>query len=303
MLPPFGDGVNPNKLSNLLDSVLEDCRFSPFPHRPETELPYYLEHADANRPFEPRFVLALNGLDDVASRLSLSADQIALGVSVRSRQLKMYKTFDSWPVADVPARWSPAASDMDAVQTGGALEFVLAVRVVVDDPTLAAHGLDLGKVLCRREFAIRQRVHAAAFPFSWREFGGDTEYPAELLWAIKWHDATDENRFSHPVSDVLTVYMNKAAEERLNSMNAVTGKSDFAWKMLAAEIIAQIWSEVLRGTSVDPDPSDNETLVGQVYDKLAKASGMAYADIRALGREEGLLALRSHIAKIIGVVA
>ena len=302
MLPPFGDGVSPNKLSNLLDNVLAKCRFSPFPHVPETESPYYLEQMDADRPLEPRFVFKLDGLDEVTKHLSVSADCLALGVSVRSRKLKMYKAIASWPVTDVPPQWSPTSTDMKSVQTRDALEFVLSVRVIADDPVLATHGLGLGKVLCRKDFAIWQHVHAVAFPFSWREFGGNTEYPAELLWAIKWYDTADD-RFSRPIGDVLTVYMNKAAEERLHSMNAAAGRGDFAWKLLAAEIIVQIWGDVLKGTSVDPDPTEDDTLVGQVYSKLAKASGRAYADIRELGSEDGLTELRSHVAKMIGVVA
>ena len=303
MLPPFGDGVSPNKLSNLLDNVLAKCQFSPFPHRPETESSYYLEQMDAGRPFEPRFVFSLNRLDEVAEHLSVSADRLALGVSVRSRKLKMYKAIASWPVADVPRQWSPKAIDIKSVQTRDALEFVLSVRVIADDPMLATHGLGRGMVLCRKEFPIRHRADASVFPFSWREFGGDTEYPAELLWAIKWHDDADDDRFARPIRDVLTVYMNKAAEEHLNSMNAATGRGDFAWKMLAAEIIVQIWSDVLRGTAVDPDPSENDTLVGQVYGKLASESGRTYADIRALGSDDGLTELRSYVAKIIGVVS
>lgn len=303
MLPPFGNGVSPNKLSNLLDNVLAKCQFSPYPDRPETESAYYLEQMDADRPFEPRFVFQLNGLDEIAEHLSVPADRLALGVSVRSRKLKMYEAIASWPVTDVPPRWSPKSIDMKSVQTRDALEFVLSVRVIADDPALETRGLGGGMVLCRKEFAIRHHVDAAAFPFSWREFGGDTEYPAELLWAVKWHDDTDDDRFSRPIRDVLTVYMNKAAEEHLHSMNAATDKGDFAWKMLAAEIIVQIWSDVLRGTSVDPDPSENDTLVGQIYGKLAKESGRPYADIRALGSDDGLTELRSYVAKIIGVVA
>ncbi len=188
------------------------------------------------------------------------------------------------------------------MQAGGALEFILAIRVVVDAPILAQHGVGIGKVLCRREFAIRQRIDAVSFPFSWRQFGADTSYPSELLWAIKWKDATGEERYLRPIGDVLTVYMNKAAEERLNAMNAAAGKGDLTWRMLAAEIITLIWSEVLRGTENEPDPTDTDTLAGQVYERLANRSGRAYADIRGMVEEEGLLELRSHVARIVGVV-
>ena len=189
------------------------------------------------------------------------------------------------------------------MQAGGGLEFILAIRIVADATILAQHGLGVGMVLCRREFAIRQRVDAVSFPFSWRQFGADTDYPSELLWAIKWEDQNREEPYLRPISEVLTVYMNKAAEERLNAMNAAAGKGDLAWKILAAEIITLIWSEVLKGTESEPDPADTDTLAGQVYHRLATVSGRAYGDIRGMVEDDpGLLELRSHVARIVGVV-
>ena len=84
--------------------------------------------------------------------------------------------------------------------------------------------------------------------------------------------------------------------------NALFGKGEMVWKMLAAEIIVLIWSEVLKGVSIDPDPSDTETLAGQVYAHLARASGKSYGDLRDMVEEDGLLEIRSCVAKIIGVV-
>ena len=189
------------------------------------------------------------------------------------------------------------------MQAGGGLEFILAIRIVADAPILAQHGLGVGKVLCRREFAVRQRIDAVSFPFSWRQFGADTNYPSELLWAIRWEDATGEESYLRPIGEVLTVYMNKTAEERLNAMNAAAGKGDLTWRMLAAEIITLIWSEVLRDPESEPDPTDTDTLAGQVYHRLASISGHAYGDIRGMVEDDpGLLELRSHIARIVGVV-
>lgn len=302
LLPPFGDGLNPNHLSNRLDGLLDGCRFCPFSREPTTEPSYYLESAEMQRKLEPLFLFKVDGVDEVLTSLALTESQLELVVSARNRRLRRYKRLGRWSLAERPERWFPRPEDLAEMQTGGGMEFILAVRIVGDDPTLAEHGLGPGKVLSRREFAVRQRIDAVAFPFSWREFGGDTEYPSELLWAIKWEDATDEDRYSRPVSEVLTVYMNKAAEEGLNALNAVPGQRDVVWKMLAAEIVVQIWSEVLRGTTDDPEPSDTETLAGQVYDRLAKASGRSYGDIREMAKEDGLLELRSHVARIIGVV-
>ena len=29
-IPPFGDGTDPNTISNILDNILSQCRFAPF---------------------------------------------------------------------------------------------------------------------------------------------------------------------------------------------------------------------------------------------------------------------------------
>lgn len=303
MLPPFGDGASPNSLSSLLDNVLEGCGFAPFAGPLTTDPSYYLEPAEADNSLNPKFSFTVSRIDEVASRLPVSEDQMEIVVSARSRRLKRYFPLGRWSLPDAPARWSPESQDLAALPPGGDTDFIVAIRIVADGPALSADGLGPGKVLCRREFAVRRRVDAVAFPFSWREFGADTEYPPELLWAIRWKDAdTDADRFARPIDDVLTVYMNKAAEPRLVAMNAAAGKGDLAWRMLASEIMTLIWSEVLKGTWSTPDPTDQETLAGQVYARLAKASGKAYDDLPAMAEEHGLLELRSHIAKILGVV-
>ena len=302
LLPPFGDGHNPNYLSNRLDGLLEDCQFCPFSRELTTEPSYYLESTETDRLLEPRFGFAVNGIDEVLNSLALTESQLELVVSARNRRLRRYKPLGRWSLTERPELWSPAPEALDEMQTGDGMEFILAIRIIADDPILAERGLGLGKVLCRREFAVRQHIDAVTFPFSWREFGSGTDYPPELLWAIKWEDTADDNRYSRPVDEVLTVYVNKAAEEGLKALSAVPRQRDLAWKMLAAEIVVQIWSEVLRGTSEDPEPSDTETLAGQVYDRLAKTSGRSYGDLREMVNEEGLLELRSHVAQIIGVV-
>lgn len=302
LLPPFGDGLNPNQLSNRLDSLLEGCRFCPFSREPTTESPYYLESTETDRPIKPLFVFTVDGIDEMLDSLSLAKSQLELVVSARNRYLRRYKALGQWSVAEHPEHWSPASKDLEEMQTGGGLDFILAVRVVADGPTMAEQGLGPGKVLCRREFAVRPRVNAVAFPFSWREFGKNTGYPSELLWAIKWEDVMDDERFYRPISEVLTVYMNKAAEERLVAVNALPGQGELVWRMLAAEIVVLIWSEVLKGTSIDPDTSDTDTLAGQVYTHLARVSRRNYGDLRDMANEEGLLELRSCVAKIIGVV-
>lgn len=303
LLPPFGDGLNPNHLSNRLDSMLANCRFCPFSREPTVESSYYLEPAEVDRLIHPLFVFVLHDIAEVLDSLSLAESQLELVVSVRNRRLKRYKVLGRWSVAECPERWSPAAHDLDDMQTGGGIEFILAFRVTAVAPALTEQGLRPGKVLCRREFAVRQRVDAVVFPFSWREFGNDTDYPPELLWAVKWENATDDDHFFAPISEALTVYMNAAAEGALVTMNnALFGKGEMVWKMLAAEIIVLIWSEVLKGVSIDPDPSDTETLAGQVYAHLARASGKSYGDLRDMVEEDGLLEIRSCVAKIIGVV-
>lgn len=302
-MPPFGDGSSPNSLSNLLANVLEDCRFAPFAGSFAEGSTYYLEPPEVDRPIDPKFSFAVNSIDEVLSCLPLSAAQMELVVSARSRRLKRYFRLGQWSLAEVPSsQWSPPSRKSASIPPGGGVDFIVAIRVVADDRALAAQGLGLGKVLCRREFAVKLHVNASTFPFSWREFGADSEYPSELLWTVRWKDVDHEDPYSRPIDEVLTVYMNKAAEQRILAMNAAAGKGDLTWKMLAAEILTLIWSEVLKGTETDPDPTDQESLAGQVYTRLAKSSGRAYGELPGMVRERGLLELRANIAKILGVV-
>ena len=71
LIPPFGDGTDPNALSNVLDGMLAKCRFSPFTDVPLLEGDsYVLSIDDAEKPICPRFELVVDQLDDLGRRLS-----------------------------------------------------------------------------------------------------------------------------------------------------------------------------------------------------------------------------------------
>ena len=73
--------------------------------------------------------------------------------------------------------------------------------------------------------------------------------------------------------------------------------------MLAAEITTQIWADVLTNIEYEPDESDTETLGGQVFANLSRASELPYADVKGLVEEdEYLTKLRNCIARILRVV-
>ena len=159
-------------------------------------------------------------------------------------------------------------------------------------------------MLCRREFSIKEGVQRYSFPLQWVKFGGDTGFPEESLWAIRWLDPSDEYRFDLPVDQVLIVYGNEKAEARLKAMGEVTGANDLAWRMLAAEITTQIWSDVLRKTEYEPAETDTETLIGQIFAWLSRVGQMPYADIRELAeQDDSLTELRGLVAKVFNVVS
>ncbi len=307
LIPPFGDGSSPHGIFRLLGSALAKCRFAPFPNRGWVDgETYTLNPLEVNTPLEPRLDIVVDGIEDLTDRLGVSGGDLSVGVSVRSRHLKRYDALEQWRIDALPAEpWSPSPNKLGHLQSGRGIDFIVAIRVSRNSTRLARLGLELGKVLCRREFSIRESVDTSTFPFEWVEFGGDSEYPRELLWAIRWNDsADDEDRFSRPVHEVLTVLVNKRAERSLTDMGAVRSAGDLAWKMLAAEITTQIWSDVLANIEEEPNEDDTETLAGQVFAHLSRASGKPYAEIEGLADQDDSLAeLRALIAKILRVVA
>ena len=305
-IPPFGDGSHPNRVSNVLDSVLAPCRFAPFPEsRFVSNEPYYLNSEEVDLEVEPRFQIALDRVDELVSALGAREDDIRLSLSARSRHLMRYEVLKEWDLSNIPAKaWSPHPESLRSLQSHRDMSFILAMRVVADRPALRRNGLDPGMVLCRKEFNVKEPVISSNFPFEWVKFGEETGYPDEMLWVVKWKvDAADESPYDRPVDEVLTVWGNSKAEAALLKMGGAAGSRNLAWKMLAAEITTEIWWEVITKIEQPPPDSDDSTLAGQAFSRLSMASGRHYEEIHGLRNEEdGRVELREMISIILKVV-
>lgn len=305
-IPPFGDGTHPNRVSNLLDSALAPCRFAPFPASGfVSDEPYYLNSQEVDFEVEPRFQIALDHVHELVAALDARKDDLKLSLSVRSRHLMRYEVLKEWDLSNIPAQaWSPDPDSLRPLQSHRDMSFILAMRVVADRPALRKNGLDPGKVLCRKEFNVREPVSSSNFPFEWRKFGEETDYPEEMLWVVNWKvDAADESPYDRPVDEVLTVWGNSKAEAALLKMGGVAGSRNLAWKMLAAEITTEIWWEVISTIEELPSDADERTLAGQVFSSLSMECGKSYDEIHGLrDDEDGRVELRKLISTIIKVV-
>lgn len=304
LIPPFGDGADPNALSNVLDGVLAKCRFSPFSDVPLLdEATHVLSIEDAEKPICPRFELVIDQLDELERRLSLHAEDLAVGLSVRSRHLRRYEVLEKWTVDEVQEAWSPDPAILEKFQSGRGIEFVLGIQVTTQSEALALQGLEAGKIICRRVFAVALPTENFSFPFQWVKFGGDTEYPEDALWVIEWSEPEGGRQYELPVDQVLKVLANERAQEPLRLAGGVHGANDIAWRMLAADITTQIWADVLKNYEGEPKEDDTETLVGQIYARLSRVSGLPYPEIRGLvQRDDSLVSLRNYVTTILRVV-
>ena len=305
LIPPFGDGTDPNSLSNVLDTVLTKCRFSPFPDGLLLdETTYVLSIDDAERTICPQFELVIGQLDELERRLSLRAEDLAVGLSVRSRHFRRYEVLERWAVDEVPEVWSPDSAKLEKFQSERGMEFVLGIQISVHRAALALQGLEAGKVICRKVFSVTMPSENFGFPCRWRKFGGDTEYPEEALWVIEWNEPEDGRQYELPVDQVLIVLINEKAQEPLRLTGSVHGTNDIAWKILAADITTQIWADVLADYEGEPKEDDTETLVGQIFARLSRVSGLPYPEIRgSVAPDDSLVSLRNHVTKILRVVA
>ena len=305
-IPPFGDGTHPNRVSNLLDNVLASCRFAPFPESGFVGYePYYLKFEEIDLEVHPRFHVELDRVDELISALGVLEDDLRLSLSVRSRHLMRYEVLNEWSLSTIPANaWSPDRENLQPLQSNRDMSFILAIRVVADRTALRKNGLDPGKVLCRKEFNVREPISSSSFPFEWRKFSEETDYPEEMLWVVNWKvDATDEGPYDRPVDEVLTVWGNSKAGSTLGKLSGVTGSRNLAWKMLAAEITTEIWWEVISKIDQPPSDVDEHTLAGQVFSKLSMESGKSYDEIYGFRNDEdGRVELRKLISTIIKVV-
>ena len=305
-IPPFGDGTHPNRVSNLLDSALEPCRFAPFPESGFiSNEPYYLKSEELDVEVNPRFQIVVDHIQELVDALGASKDDLNLSLSVRNRHLMRYDILKEWGLSNIPIQaWSPDPDSLRPLQSHRDMSFILSMRVVADKPSLRENGLEPGKVLCRKEFNVREPVSSHNFPFEWRKFGEETDYPEEMLWVVDWKvDSSDDNPYDRPVDEVLTVWCNSKAESALQKMGTITGSRNLAWKMLAAEITTEIWWEVISTIVEPPSDGDERTLAGQVFSGLSMESGKSYDELHELRNEvNGRVELRKLISTIIKVV-
>ena len=301
-IPPFGDGSNPGQVSQAIGSALDSCRFAPFPDKPMAgDRTYILESYEYDKELEPRFELKLDSAENLALSVGATSADLCLSVSARTRHIKRYWALDEWELNAVPENWRPKQQLLRNLPIHSDISFIVAIRVVSDKPGLRKNGLDPGKVISRREFAIRKPTDPS-FPFQWVDFE-ETDYPNEMLWVIKWKELDDQS-YDLPVEDVLTVWMNKKAEEPLMKIAEISQGRNIGWKMLAAEITTEIWHEVLTKIEDVPNEDEYDSLAGQIFTKLARESGKSYAEILdiAKGDEDARTELRSFVSQIVKVV-
>ena len=217
--------------------------------------------------------------------------------------MRRYEILERWSVDEVPEIWSPDPAKLERFQSGRGMEFVLGIQVFAQREALVHQGLEAGKVICRKVFSVNLPADNFGFPCRWAKFGGDTDYPEEALWVIEWNESDDGRQYELPVDQVLTVLVNERAEEPLRLVGGAHGANDIAWKMLAADITTQIWADVLAKYEGEPKEEDTETLVGQIFARLSRVSGLAYPEIQGLvERDDSLVSLRSFVTKILRVV-
>ena len=310
ILSPFGDGTQPHRVSNLLNSTLASCEFMPFPDgKFSIDSTYYLLASDNERDIEPSFKFVLNNSDEMTKSIGADKSDLSLIVSVRNNYLKRYRPIGEWNLVEVPTSpWLPKSADLQNLQSHKSMSFIIAMRVSNNTPRLRKTGLDYGKVLCRREFHVREPSDSgASFPFEWFEFGPPTEYPDELLWAIEWLPTEEDgNPYMRPVKEALIVRGNTKAQQMLLDMNRVPGTRGLAWKSIASEIVTDIWSTVISNCEDDlpVEGSDDDTLAGQVFKRLSSEAGIPYEEVPSLIADApDYTELRKVVARAIKVVA
>ncbi|MXY22112.1 MAG: hypothetical protein F4Y49_12370 [Dehalococcoidia bacterium] len=306
ILSPFGDGRHPHRVANLLNNVLASCEFMPFPgSKFSKDGTYYLLTSDNGRDIEPSFKFVFDALDEMTKSIGAEKGDLGLVVSVRNNYLKRYQPIAAWNLDEVPSGpWSPNPVKL---QSHKSLGFIVAIRVSKNTAKLRKNGLDHGKVLCRREFHVREPSESgASFPFEWSEFGPPTDYPDELLWYIEWLPSEgDGNPYKRPVKEALVVRGNTKVQQILLDMNRVPGARGLAWKSIASEIITDIWTTVIINCEDDPpvEGSDDDTLAGQVFRRVSEEKGIPYDEVSTMVADApDFTELRKVVAEAIRVV-
>lgn len=255
-----------------------------------------IESTDAWTLADPQLLLVVDR-DSVVRDTGIRADELRVGLSIRDRQLNLFKLAGEWEFDSIPEGPMSLRDSLKQFSHGAHLELCLSLFVARTSDRGFGVARERGHVLARKRFVIRLMPELPRFPKVWKapeDFEGlglheDTVFYVE--WLVEDLNA--------PPAEAVLIWLNERHKDQIRSFEMGGSSGKLLASELSAMILAEISAAVLHS---DQEPDDPSGTIEIVADILEDATQSSLPEIRQRTRNhDGYSYIRAWCQQSVGV--
>jgi hypothetical protein len=235
--------------------------------------------------------------DTAVRETGVPAEDLGVALSIRDRQLNLFRLVDQWKLCSVPDVPVPLRDPLRLFSCGSHMELCLSLFVSRTSNRGFRVAKERGQILARKSFVVRPLPELPRFPKIWKapvdfERKGLHE---DTIFYVEWL-AEDLDR---PPAEALTIWLNEQYRDQILSFEHGGSSGRLIVTELAGMILAEVCAAVLASEQVPDDPDGTIEVVGRV---LQDVTGSTLDEMRMrMVSHDGFSWLRAWCQQAVGV--
>lgn len=245
---------------------------------------------------DPALLVVLDR-DSVVRETGVPAEDLAVALSIRDRQLNLFRLADRWKICSLPEGPVRLRDPLRLFSCGSHIELCLSVFVSRTSDRGFRVASERGHVLARKRFVVRSMPELPRFPKVWKdpaEFKGKGLHE-DTIFYVEWL-AEDLDR---PPIEALSIWLNERHRDQMLSFEHGGASGRLLVTELAGMILSEICAAVLASDQEPDDPAGTIEIVAGV---LGDVAGITLDEMRMRMRgHDGFSWVRAWCQQAVGV--
>ena len=229
---------------------------------------------------DPALLVVVNR-DSVVRDTAIPEEDLAVALSIRDRQLNLFKLAGQWKICSLPEAPVPLRDPLRQFSCGPHMELCLTLFVSRTSDRGFRVAKERGQVLARKNFVVRPMPELPRFPKVWKspeDFEGKGLHE-DTIFYVEWL-AEDLDR--SPV-EVLLIWLNERLRDQMLSLERGGASGRLLVTEIAGMILSEICAAVLASNQEPNDPAGTIEIVAGVV-----------GDVTGLSLDEMRMRMRNH---------
>ena len=256
----------------------------------------FIESRTAWAEADPALLVVFDG-DSVVRETGVPAEDLAVALSIRDRQLNLFGLAGRWKICTLPEEPVPLSDPLRSFSAGSHIELCLALFVSRTSDRGFRVARERGQVLARKRFVVRSMPELPRFPKVWKDpadFEGQGLHE-DTIFYVEWL-AEDLDR---PPIETLSIWLNERHRDQMLSLE----HGGASGRMLVTELAGMILSEICAAVlTSDQEPDDPAGTIKVVAGVLGDVTRLTLDEMRIrIKNHDGFSWVRAWCQQAVGV--